>query len=167
MLVVTGLYHSVERFFLVALGLCFGQLFLQLLDLLVLDVAAWFLVRFEKDQIVAPRIILKVLFRFLQSGFDARQLLRKPVRSLLRGRPAGLQVLLYVVLRQAISDARGQRGIVGIELNVHQPAPVDGINLQPAFKTLQHSLIDFSIRASRTRGKHLRHAGILFFVPAP
>jgi len=38
----------------------------------------------------------------------------------------------------------------------------DGINLQPAFKTLQHSLIDFSIRASRTRGKHLRHAGILF-----
>ena len=166
-LVVTGLDHAVERLFFVSLGLRFGQLFLQLLDLLVLDVPAWFLVRFQKDQIISPSIVLETLFRFLQPRFDARELLRKPVRGLLRCRPPSLQVLLHVVFRQAIRHARCKHGIVGIELNGYQPAPVDRIYLQPAFKTLQHSPVDCSIRASRSGGKHLRHAGIFVFAPAP
>ena len=75
--------------------------------------------------------------------------------------------MLHVVLRQAIGDARGEFGIVGIELNCHQPATVDRINIEPVFKPLEDPLIDFSIGTTRPGGKHLPRGCFLFFAPGP
>ncbi len=99
-----------------------------------------------------PRITLEIVFRFLQFRFHTHQLLRKPLRGLLRCLPSCFQALIYIVRGKGVDNARGKLRIARVKSNGDEAAAVDGIDGQLILKSFQDPLRELPIatRGDRT-----------------
>src|SRR3977135_2280514 len=95
--------------------------------------------------------------------------MRKPLRGFLCCLPSCFQALVDIVRSKGVDGACGQFRVVRVKSTRHEAAAVDGINGQPALKSLEDSLRKLPIAAfgNRTECKSLRRGRFFCFWPEP